>query len=302
MFDALSLSRHTLGAFACALAIVLAPAGYAQTIDFSLDLLYSNPGDPSSAGVWELIAKSSDFGIAGLTARISGIDSGVQLAAPRGTVNGTNAAGFQLLSDIAHPASPPNPAYHEFAIDQVPISPLPSGKEESYFYGVGTLTNGSPNYPGKPVGSNFIGPVFTSLTNVSGVAWATGDLFGDATWDTGVKLINGTFSAGMTPDFFADSNGNVFTSLGTSTTLGDEALATTITKIVRTNLANSADYNHNGRVDAPDYVLWRKTLGQAAVPPGSGADGDGDGTINQPDYDLWRAHFGGAFGSGAAQV
>jgi hypothetical protein len=51
------------------------------------------------------------------------------------------------------------------------------------------------------------------------------------------------------------------------------------------------DYNKNGEVDAADYVLWRRTLGNA-VPNYTGADGDGDGTIGPGDYNLWRSHFG----------
>jgi hypothetical protein len=42
------------------------------------------------------------------------------------------------------------------------------------------------------------------------------------------------------------------------------------------------DYNHNGVVDAADYVVWRKT----------------DGTPEA--YNIWRAHFGQTIGSGSA--
>ena len=41
----------------------------------------------------------------------------------------------------------------------------------------------------------------------------------------------------------------------------------------------TGDFNHNGVVDAADYVSWR------------------NGTQN--DYNTWRAHFGQALGSGA---
>ena len=37
------------------------------------------------------------------------------------------------------------------------------------------------------------------------------------------------------------------------------------------------DFNTDGRVDAADYVVWRKELGT---------------TYTQTDYDVWRAHFG----------
>ncbi|MCI0334828.1 MAG: hypothetical protein L0228_16565 [Planctomycetes bacterium] len=52
------------------------------------------------------------------------------------------------------------------------------------------------------------------------------------------------------------------------------------------------DYNNNGFVDAADYVIWRKTLGQSVLNPGDGADGDESEIIDQGDYDFWRARFG----------
>ena len=42
------------------------------------------------------------------------------------------------------------------------------------------------------------------------------------------------------------------------------------------------DYNHDGRVDAADYLVWRKSIGTAL------------------GYDTWRAHFGEPGSSGAA--
>jgi len=63
----------------------------------------------------------------------------------------------------------------------------------------------------------------------------------------------------------------------------------------------AGDYNHNGVVDADDYVLWRRTMGQS-VTPGAGADGDGDGMITQADYNIWRAHYGLASTTGLSQA
>jgi hypothetical protein len=54
----------------------------------------------------------------------------------------------------------------------------------------------------------------------------------------------------------------------------------------------TGDYSENGVVDAADYVIWRKTLNEPAVPAGSGADGDADGTVDADDYDYWAARFG----------
>jgi hypothetical protein len=57
------------------------------------------------------------------------------------------------------------------------------------------------------------------------------------------------------------------------------------------------DYNQNGVVDAADYVLWRKSVGQSgsSLP----ADGDNDHAITQNDFAIWRAHFGQSLGGGS---
>jgi predicted outer membrane repeat protein len=72
-------------------------------------------------------------------------------------------------------------------------------------------------------------------------------------------------------------------------------------------LAVFGDYNLDNKVDAADYIVWRKTLGTMGVPAYSGADGNGNGTIDEGDYGVWRAHFGqtvpppgAASGSGAS--
>jgi hypothetical protein len=62
----------------------------------------------------------------------------------------------------------------------------------------------------------------------------------------------------------------------------------------------TGDYNHNGVVDAADFVLWQNTLGQSASPAGGGADGNANGMIDAGDYTFWRAHFGNTVpGSGS---
>ena len=44
------------------------------------------------------------------------------------------------------------------------------------------------------------------------------------------------------------------------------------------------DFNHDGTVDAADYVVWRKNPG---------------GIYTQNDFNIWRAHFGQTTGSGS---
>ncbi len=170
------------------------------------------------------------------------------------------------------------------------------GEEQGAFYGVGELSNGAPDYPGKPMGSNSEGPAFTSLTAPLEIPWATGDVLGNPVWNTAARMASGTFATNVTPSFVEGSSGNVFNTLGTSTAFGD-IVAATITTIVRTYVP-SADYNHNGIVDAADYVLWRSSQ-NTSVPNGTGADGTGNGFIDQADYDLWRAHFGNPTGAGS---
>jgi hypothetical protein len=63
--------------------------------------------------------------------------------------------------------------------------------------------------------------------------------------------------------------------------------------------AVAGDYNQNGTVDAADYVIWRKTVGQIGA--GLAADGNNDGEVDSEDYGLWRASFGRTVGGGGSQ-
>jgi hypothetical protein len=49
------------------------------------------------------------------------------------------------------------------------------------------------------------------------------------------------------------------------------------------------DYNHDERVDASDYGVWRKTFGSTTA---LAADGSGNQLIDQADFDVWRRNFG----------
>jgi hypothetical protein len=58
------------------------------------------------------------------------------------------------------------------------------------------------------------------------------------------------------------------------------------------NIPPMGDYNFDGSVDAADYVVWRKSLGQTG--PGLAADGNGDHDVDSGDYRVWRTNFGKA--------
>ena len=61
--------------------------------------------------------------------------------------------------------------------------------------------------------------------------------------------------------------------------------------------ATTGDYNSNGDVDAADYVVWRKSVGQTGA--GLAADGNLNNQIDAGDYEVWRSHFGQSAGSGS---
>ncbi len=291
----LKLHRSACIAIATSLGVLTALAAPAWAIDVSLNLVYANPADPQSGGTWEVVAKSGGQGIAGLNLWFDGILS-AQSTAPRGTVNGSNDAGFGIFQTSL------SSGHLNAALGQAPLPP--GTNEQSMFYGVGTLQNGAPNYDGKPLTSISIGPHFSSLSGVSNVPWAaTPDVFGDATWNSAAKLLAGSFGTGATPAFFSgpgqSNSGTILSSLGTSTTSGS-ITSDSINAIVRSNLIATtadADYNGDGIVNAADYTVWRNMLGQtgtnlAADGAGPGGPGVPDGLVDRLDYDFWKASFG----------
>jgi cyclophilin family peptidyl-prolyl cis-trans isomerase len=77
-----------------------------------------------------------------------------------------------------------------------------------------------------------------------------GTIAGGPTWDTSKLYVNGTIS---------------------------------VTGII-------GDFNHNGRVDTGDYVVWRQELGSTG--PGLLADANDDLVVDTTDYNIWKAAFG----------
>lgn len=68
--------------------------------------------------------------------------------------------------------------------------------------------------------------------------------------------------------------------------------------ILRGATATLGDYNFDGKIDAADYVVWRKTRNQTGL--GLAADGNLNNQIDAGDYAVWRSHFGATAASAAA--
>jgi hypothetical protein len=272
-------------------ALVALPA-FGQTVDVALNVRYTVAGDANSGGTWRLVAKSSPttFGIAGMQIRLTeeSILGNPSPAGPSGKVNGNIDAGFSIFENLLFGGD------ELIVVGQYPrLEPLAAGQEQSIFYGAGTLANGAPDFPGKPAGTNSIGPVFSTLSNTARIPWATElESLGDPLWSTAVSLATGAFAPGSTPGIVGGA-AEVYTSLGTSSIVGNTA------NISGTNFVShglrliegiGGDYNGNGIVDAADYSVWRDHLGQAFQLLNEGPDTPGE--VTAEDYDFWKANFG----------
>ncbi len=62
------------------------------------------------------------------------------------------------------------------------------------------------------------------------------------------------------------------------------------TMLWSTSAPIAGDFNHDGNVDAADYLVWRNSTGQIGW--GLAADADLNGRVDAADYAIWRTHFG----------
>ena len=103
----------------------------------------------------------------------------------------------------------------------------------------------------------------------NGFSPAVGNSFDILDWPTNERV--GTFSSVLLPPLAADRAWDT-----------SQLYTTGVISVVASGLAG--DYNHNGVVDAADYVVWRNGLGTV---------------YTQADYSVWRTHFGQTAGSGS---
>jgi hypothetical protein len=63
--------------------------------------------------------------------------------------------------------------------------------------------------------------------------------------------------------------------------------------------SSPGDFNHDGRIDAADYSLWRHTFGSMSD---LAADASGNGTVDAADYVIWRDRFAEEVADSSAAV
>lgn len=266
----------------------------AGVIDLRLEVNYAN-GSSSAGGDWQLFAKSDELGLFSLRVPLSGINAVVDGELPVGRVNGsaTNNAGFSTFLNRNLGST------RELFFGQT-VTPGGAG-QQGLFYGVGTLSNGSPFFPGRQSGTRTLGPDITTLTSVQGVPWATED----SLWATGVTVASGEFAAGLTPSFSTLAGafeGSLFDGVGTIAAPGSTTSDVDFTTLVVTNLdmGLGGDFNSDGTVDLLDLDILGNNFGAGPGATRGQGDGNGDGNVDLLDLDILGSTFGQSVGSAAS--
>ena len=271
--------------------MALSPVNAAD-VDFGLNVMYLDPSDDQSGGVWHLMVRTDAAyeGLAGASVRLLDVQD-IEFRAPQGDDNG-QIVGFSLerMNETDHT---------EIVLGMVQQDPTrPEFIQQSLFYDVGEIGGGQqPGDNGTPT---------FDLSTSRNIPWGSGDPLGDAAWSGAALLAVGSFGAGTTPSFFSDGNettkANVWATVGDEVNPGDaigEPDGITFDTIVRDNLGLlSGDYNRDGTVNAPDYNVWRDNFGSTNE---LAADGNNDLVINAPDYNVWRDNFGNTLGAASGQ-
>jgi len=251
----------------------MATSAMAQNVQLSLNLRYADPADPTEGGRWFLVAKTdSAFGLAGVSAYISNIDTaGIALGNP--TAVGTYpVVGNTVTGSIANGGNPYN----------------------GVFGGVVNVVWGQD--------ISATGAITANVGRTGGPGSIASDPLKNAAWNNAALLASGTF--GATRPAFAPSGANV-TDANTlqSTTLGDEALNANTTFVVRgdsfvglgLNTPPTAgllrgDANRDFVVNPTDFNLLAANFGGTGKTWDQG-DFNDDGNVNPTDFNFLAANF-----------
>lgn len=169
--------------------------------------------------------------------------------------------------------------------------------------------------PGNQIGSITVQNYFQSTDGRLNIQIASGtpagQQYADTQYDrvnaTGSAVLGGELSIAFMPTYTPTAS-NSFTVLTATSIIGafdtfdlPQLPLGDVWNISKTTTAYTlkivyADFDHDGKVDTSDYILWRNTR-NTTVTPGSGADADGNGFIDDADYAIWRANFGNVQGT-----
>ncbi|MCA9266272.1 MAG: hypothetical protein KDA60_20570 [Planctomycetales bacterium] len=277
------------------LSFALSPLGWAQDVQFTLDLYYADPTSDDSAGSWELVARSTDRGIAGGVVRLTDVSPTANLAAPTGMWASGEYVGFHPTRQFGTvPFAVARDDHLElFFFQQPTAAPGPQG----LFYDVGVPGGASePGDNGTPLVTDF---------TATGIPWAFDDWLGDyledgvsdnhnGLYEGGVLLATGSFASAAAAAFLAgrSATANVFTSLGTELNppvAGTIVQANTFVE-TRSNMGfRPGDANLDGLVDGADLEIW--SMHQFST-SGRWRQGDfnADGFVDGRDFHIWLAN------------
>ena len=279
---------------ALALCFMVATAVSAQSVNLTLDVYYSDPTDTASNGVWELIATTSDRGLAGATVRLEDVIADAMLMAPTGSATDLPVIGFRESFGNGTITFDQDRGDHlELLFVQPQMAPP---GPQALLYDVG-----------KPGGATQPGEASTpAIAGLVGqnIPWnyhdALGDYLDDGTpndsgaFENGVLLALGMFDAGSAPAFFAGeaSSANVFTLLGTATDppLNGSVVEATVSTLIRNNTTVLAgDANLDGTVDGSDFIIWNNNK-FSSVAGWRNADFNGDKIVDGQDFLIWNTN------------
>jgi T5SS/PEP-CTERM-associated repeat protein len=161
---------------------------------------------------------------------------------------------------------------------------------------VGNVQNGGRVSPGTSPGALLIDGNYTQTVDGELLIELAASSY-DQLLTTGDAMLAGTLTVNLLDGFIPGigQSFTIFTSDDVNGTFSAEVLPTVpnlafdviynAQSVVLTVVpALPGDFNANGIVDAPDYVVWRKGLGTI---------------FGQSDYEIWRSHFGQSAGSGS---